>query len=131
MDGTQRIGQGAVVTLNPDTWAIAGLGDFNADRSCDILWHNQVTGVAYLYLMDGTQRIGQGAVVTLSPNTWAVAGVGDFNADRRSDILWQHLGNGLAYVHLMDGTQRIGQGVVGNMGLGYTVPGLGDFDGPE
>ena len=116
----------------PNSWHVAGTGDFNGDGRTDILWRAD----------DGTVRdwLGQtngafvGNVANLNitvPNSWHVAGTGDFNGDGMDDILWR----------ADDGTVRdwLGQpngafvGNVANLDVnvpnGFHIVGTGDFNG--
>jgi hypothetical protein len=61
MDGTTRIGGGAV-SANPGTsWHAIGTGDFNGDGFSDIEWQN-ANGQASIWEMNGKARIGGEAV---------------------------------------------------------------------
>ncbi|MCK1706016.1 VCBS repeat-containing protein [Bradyrhizobium sp. 146] len=66
-------------------WDISGTGDFNGDSKADILWHNNVSGDAFIWASGGTGPTTQ--LGTINP-TWTVAGVGDFKGDGVDDILW-------------------------------------------
>jgi hypothetical protein len=82
--------------------------DFNADGKPDILWHNQVNGSLYVWLMNGVARTGGGLLPdTVSPD-WQVRGVADFNGDGKLDILWHNQTSGLLFVWFMNGTTRTG-----------------------
>ena len=59
-------------------WTIAGLGDFSGDGRADVLWRNQVTGLAYIWFMDGTQNVG-GGPVAFAGLDWAIVGAADFD----------------------------------------------------
>jgi hypothetical protein len=65
-----------------------GVGDFNGDRSSDILWWNSTTGYVGYYQMNNgrTTWVGIGGVDPAS--SWRIIDVADFNGDRSSDILW-------------------------------------------
>ena len=62
MDGTTKIGQGSIGTVNSSEWAIISHDDFNGDGNADILLHHQTTGQLYIWLMDGANKIGQGSI---------------------------------------------------------------------
>ena len=88
MNGNNLIGGGAVeiaggtTSLNPGpTWKAIGTGDFNDDKSSDILFQNTSTGQVSIWEMSGNHLIGGGPV---SPNpgpSWKAIGTGDFNHD--------------------------------------------------
>jgi FG-GAP-like repeat len=83
------------------TWSIAGVGDFNADGSADILWRDGASNSLVVWLMNGTNIIGSGAVnvggAAVSPDQgWRVVEIGDFNLDARADILWRDNDGSLA-----------------------------------
>ena len=54
-------------------WQIKSVADFNGDGKADIFWHNQNTGLTYVYLMDGAAIISRGALNTVNPQ-WQVIG---------------------------------------------------------
>ncbi len=85
--------QDSVVT--PDaSWNVAGIGDFNADGSADVLWHDS-NGSLAMWLMHG-DTITSGGPVTFQGNvispdaSWSVIEIADFNHDGTSDILWRN-----------------------------------------
>jgi hypothetical protein len=69
----------------PDTWHVAGIGDFDGNGKSDILWQNDNGSVA---IWDNGQ-IGH-TIATGVSSSWHVAGIGDFNGDHKSDIVWQN-----------------------------------------
>jgi glucose/arabinose dehydrogenase len=86
-------------------WAIRGLGDFDRDGKTDILWHNQVTGRLYLWLMHDTVVDSASFLdpPSVADTRWRVRRVGDFDGDGKPDLLWQHQTTGQLYVWLMNG----------------------------
>jgi FG-GAP-like repeat len=90
----------------PQSWKIAGTGDFNGDGISDILWHN-TNGDTSIWLMtsNGTQvQVLSAADLGFVPASWDVAGTGDFNGNGMSDILWRNA-NGDTSIWLMNGAQ--------------------------
>jgi hypothetical protein len=105
MQGTTRIGGGAV-SVNPGpAWQAIGTGDFFHDGfDDDILFQNTSTGQVSVWEMDGTTRIGGGAVA--NPGTsWHAIGTGAGG----SDILLQNI-SGQTSIWEMDGATKIGGG---------------------
>jgi hypothetical protein len=47
--------------------------DRAGDGKADIFWHNQTTGLTYVYLMNGTSISSRGALNTVNSN-WQVIG---------------------------------------------------------
>lgn len=91
----------------PPEWRVVGIGDFNADRHCDILLRHQ-QGNLSAWLMNGTNRVigtplRDGNPVSLQ---WRIVSVTDFNADGHVDIILQH-NTGRVAVWLMNGTEVV------------------------
>ena len=147
MNGSTIASQAEVSVVSPTSgWSIVGVGDFNGDGSADILWENDMSGQVYIWLMNGTTITSQGGVESgLSPN-WAVLGIGDFDGNGTSDILWQNSSTGEVYIWLMSGLtitsqgspaspappQSVGcanEGCTTLVGDGWTIEGVGDYDG--
>jgi len=115
---------------DPAVWTMAGIGDFNADGTADLLWHNQVAGTVGVWIVSNAHYSYWKGLGTTNPAVWQVIGVGDFNGDGTSDILWQKPSDGL-----------VGTWVIRNVafsywnGLGQPDPaawimaGIGDFNG--
>jgi len=110
MDGVARAGSSYLDPSGVSTdWRVAQVADFNGDGQADVLWHNQMNGLLYVWFMTGTARNGGTYVSPSSVSTdWQVAQVADFNADGQADVLWHNQLNGLLYVWLMNGTVRNG-----------------------
>ena len=73
MNGTSKIGGGAV-SVNPGpSWHAIGTGDFNGDGHSDILFQN-ASGQVSVWEMDGTARIGGGAVSANPGSSWRAVG---------------------------------------------------------
>src|SRR5690606_26178233 len=85
-------------------WSIAGGGDFNADGRDDLMWRNDRTGQALVWLMRGS---GVAGVRTLDPAPrlagWRVQGVIDIDADGDPDLLWRNLDTGQNLTWMMNG----------------------------
>jgi M6 family metalloprotease-like protein len=133
MNGVQRTA-GSYLTpssVSPD-WQVRGIADFNADGKLDVLFHNQVSGALYVWLMDGTSRASASYLTPSSvPATWQIGGVADFNADGKPDILWHNQTNGQLYVWFMNGTTQTGGAYLtpSSVSPEWQIRGLGDLDG--
>lgn len=108
MDGitrrdTRLLSPGQVADLD---WKIVGAGDFNGDRSNDLLWRNRTTGVLVVWYMSGDRQLS-GSVLSPTVNDleWKVGTVADLSGDSKADIVWQH----------DDG--RLGVWVIGSSGM--------------
>ena len=118
MNGTTRIGGGAVANSPGPAWKAIGTGDFNADGLADILFQNTSSGQVAIWEMDGNTRIGGGAVSNSPGPAWKAIGT-----DGGSDILFQNA-NGQTAVWDMDGNTRISGGAVSpNPGPNWKVVG--------
>jgi hypothetical protein len=49
-------------TITGAEWQIKSIADFDGDSKADIFWHNQITGLTYVYLMDGMSITSRGAL---------------------------------------------------------------------
>ncbi|MEA2163511.1 MAG: hypothetical protein QOK37_1638 [Thermoanaerobaculia bacterium] len=119
----------SAVSINtvPDLhWKIAGLGDFNGDGRTDILWHNDLTGEVYMYLMNETTIVSAGSVNVVSDLDWQVAGVADFNGDGKDDILWRHGQTGENYMYFMDGMSIALAWYLPQVDTVWKIAGVGD-----
>jgi exo-beta-1,3-glucanase (GH17 family) len=125
MNGTQRIGEGHLATVDP-AWQIVGAGDYNGDGHTDILWRH-TSGSNYMWLTNGTQRIGEAHVAAVDP-AWQIVGNGDYNGDDHADILWRH-SSGTNYLWLMNGTARIGEGHLAAVDPAWQIAATVDYDG--
>ena len=54
-------------------WQVKSIADFDGDGKADIFWHNQSTGLTYVYLMDGTSISSRGALRSVNSD-WQVIG---------------------------------------------------------
>ena len=68
-------------------WKIAGVGDFDNNGICDIVWQNQPSGLVGMTWLDPTSHcpIWKG-FGTMSAATWKVIGCGDYDGDGTSDV---------------------------------------------
>ena len=108
--------------------------DFNQDGHPDLLWHDQVSGHVYAWLMDGlTQASGSyTSPAFVASVDWQIRGLADFDRDGKTDILWWHRNTGSLYVWLMDGLTLKAGSYLTPDGAGNTqwqVRGVADFDG--
>ena len=88
--GGYSVNDANALTLVPNDWQVAGVGDFNGDGRSDILWRN-VNGQLsnWLGTASGGYAINDIHAFADVPTDWQIRGVGDFDGDGRDDILWQ------------------------------------------
>jgi hypothetical protein len=136
MNGVNVIGGGYIDGVSPNLsagWSVAGIGDFNGDGMADILL--QAGSSLAEWQMNGAEVIGGGTIDGVSPNLspgWSVAGVGDLNGDGKADVLLQDVNNdGSTTIAewLMNGAEVTGGGLVGTLPSGWSIAGVGDFNG--
>jgi hypothetical protein len=121
MNGTVQTGGGYLTprAVADTLWQIRGVADFDGNGTVDILWHDQISGGLYVWLMDGTAQTG---VCRLTPHGAPVAGipgfadtlpqvrgVADFDRNNRVDILLQRPGTGELYVWFLDGLSIVAE----------------------
>lgn len=111
-------------------WTAVGLSDFAGDGKSDILWSNQTTGLNVLWFMNAQNILSASALNTVNPS-WRVAGIGDFNGDgKQGDILWYNASTGQVAVWLTNAAgQLVSAGLVGTVAQGWSIAGVGDFNG--
>ncbi len=116
----------------PNSWQIAGTGDFNGDGRDDILWRNVDGQLSnWLATASGGFTPNDSNAATSVSLSWQVAGTGDFNGDGRDDILWRNT-NGT----VSDWLGQSNGGFVANdvnaarfVPTSWSVVGTGDFNG--
>jgi hypothetical protein len=124
MDGASIVFDGFTAGYaDPTVWQIAGVGDFDANGSSDILWRSISNGSTYIWGMSGTNIVSDGFTAGYAdPTVWQIAGVGDFDADGSSDILWRSISNGSTYIWGMSGTNIVSDGfTAGAAGSDWTI----------
>ena len=70
--------------------ALAGVGDFDADGSMDILWRDYSNGNINVTLEpgeDGAEDVQLGEGVN---RAWQLAAVGDLDGNGTDDLVWRH-----------------------------------------
>ena len=87
-------------------WHLAGAGDFNGDRSPDLVWQNHRTGQMLVWYMRGIALASWRALspATLSDLNWRIEAVADFDRNGTPDLFWQNRATGGLLVWFMNGT---------------------------
>ncbi len=87
----------------------AAKGDFDGNRSTDLLLRQTTTGDLLAWLMNGTTRVGAAVAVTPTPaSPWLPVGVDDFDGDRQNDLVVWNSASGAVEFWLLSGTTRVG-----------------------
>ena len=111
------------------SWPIAGVGDFNADGTSDILWRSPGTGQVDQWQMKNggwSKSIDLGATKGAQ---WLLSGVGDFNADGTSDVLWRDISNSqVDQWQMKNGNWSKSIDLGTTKGAQWQLAGVGDFN---
>ena len=86
-DGDALVVHASALRRVGPTWQVAGIGDFDADGSADILWRNPRTGANALW--PAAQSNAARLLASARPG-WRVATILDLDGDGRADIVWRH-----------------------------------------
>ena len=74
-------------------WNFAGVGDFNADGTDDILWHNFATNDNVAWRINNSSFVQQSTLPDTGP-TWLLPQVGNFDGDATDEIFWHNYQGG-------------------------------------
>ena len=73
-------------------WIVEGVGDFDGDRTADLLWRNTDSGKLVMWRMSALSTVeSQDWGAFNIAQTWQVVGVEDFDGDGKADILWRNV----------------------------------------
>jgi hypothetical protein len=89
----------------PDlNWVVAGVADFNHDGRADMLYHNNSTGMNYIFFPGPTGlTVGAEGILNSTPDlNWKIQGVGDLDADGDADIVYRNTSTGQNYIFLVN-----------------------------
>ncbi|MCG8592303.1 MAG: VCBS repeat-containing protein [Proteobacteria bacterium] len=102
--------------------------DFDGNGQTDVLWRNDSTGSARVWLMDGGTRVGSFVLPFLG--RFSIAGAGDFDRDGRGDVLLHDAETGQTRIWFTHG-QGLDEAVDGpdDPGENWDVVSCADFDG--
>ncbi|MBK8014635.1 MAG: VCBS repeat-containing protein [Deltaproteobacteria bacterium] len=125
-----------VIYQEPDlAWNIAGLGDFDGDSFCDLLWWNASNGKTWIQRMNGPTILEQGPILREDgssfdePNThWRIVATADLNGDARADVLWRNDETGQVWLQHLEGRSILAAGLVyEEPDTNWTIVGAGDL----
>jgi hypothetical protein len=112
-------------------WAVAGTGDFNADRDADVLLYKDV-GVTRSFLILDMQNNAARAGLDAGAvgNDWVVDGTGDVDRDGDSDLLMHRDAAGVRdlTVFRMQASGVVEAKSLGAIGPDWQVEAAADFD---
>jgi Trypsin len=126
-------------------WQIAGLGNFNGDRTKDVLWRHNSGALSIWFIGSDGQFAGDTApssyrndgrpidVNCFPPGNqnWSIISIADFNGDRYSDILWRNKCGTLSiWLNVYEYYSRpvFAEARAGAAGLDWQIAGTGDFN---
>lgn len=119
-------GYSSLASVTDLAWTVAGTGDFDGDRSTDVLWRNSVTGKNVIWRSANIATRIQVAPVTNF--AWKIDAIADFNGDGKSDIFWRNRSTGANQVWFSaNAATRPSVATVVNQQ--WRVTATGDFDG--
>ena len=112
----------------PAGWRLAGVGDFDADGSSDLLWRAVTGNRIALWAMNGAER-RQFLVLPGSDTRARVVAVNDFDGDGHCDVLWQDPATHELMLWTMDGAVVKARKGLGKAPLNASLVASGDYDG--
>ena len=92
-------GQRGTITANerlgiaPLEWRIIGFGDLTGDGHQDIVWQNDLLGIAGAWIMNRTAIMAQWFVPGVSPD-WRIRATPDVNGNHINSLLWSNTATG-------------------------------------
>ena len=113
-------------------WTLNATGDFNGDRTADLLLFNTTTGEVRMVLLDGSTILSDTVVIAVPPAPGLQPqGIGDIDGDGKSDILLFDPATTRITGLLMDGASIVASGTIVNVGApsDWRLNNTGDFDG--
>lgn len=107
------------------TSSLAGTDDFDGDFDSELVFHDTVSGTAYV---DSTAVSGAAAL----PLNWKLSATADFDLDGRADILWRNTTSQKLVIWTMNGSAKVGNIVPSPdqaVDPNWEVAGATDFNG--
>jgi hypothetical protein len=123
MVGPEVVDEIALPSLDPG-WRAVGAGDFDGDGTTDILWFDDDSGTARIWLMGDFE--GDGEFDVRLAAGWVVVGAGDFDGDGRDEIATSNQSSRLKFWGLKGELVRIARVSIGRH---WEFAGVGDIDG--
>lgn len=112
-----------------NTWVMEGIGDFNRDRSGDLLWRD-IIGNAVVWFMSPTGYVSSQSISQPMDTNFLVRAVADFGNDDRADILQWNPTSGAVRIWHMNGATRILEQLLPlSRPAPWNLVGAGDLDG--
>jgi hypothetical protein len=139
MGGTQGTTMTGFAWLSQSSvpgWNIVGIGDFNGDGHPDVIWQNEATRQAIVWLLGGAQGVTLLGTSWISQGDvpgWTIVATGDFNVDGHPDVIWQNDVTRQVIGWLLGGAQgttHLGSAWLTATGApGWRIAGASDLDG--
>src|SRR5262249_45625572 len=102
------------------------------DNKTDVIWQDQGSGFAQVWLLGGAQGVSVvGPANLTASNVWRIVGVGDFNRDGQPDVVWQDPVTGAAQVWFLGGPNGnvVTSAATISGGTSWRIMSVADFNG--
>ena len=88
--GVEGVRSATVRTGGIAGWRLAGVADFDANGTCDLVWESELTRQVTVHYYSGTEMTGWRWLNISGMRGWRLVGVGDFNGDAHPDVIWRN-----------------------------------------
>ena len=108
-------------------YSLLGVGDFNGDHTSDLVWRNNMSGVAETWQMQQGVRVGGSTLGNL--NGYQLLDTGDLNHDGTDDLVWRASNGATSSWAMRNGVFQNDEENLGAISLFNVAAASGDFTG--